>query len=124
MKTPTVFPKVAGYALAGLSRKSPWAFVALLLLSITSFAQMEGNHWHFGNRAGIDFNLPGPTVSDPNGQLNTQEGCAVASDVSGNLLFYTDGTWIYNAAHAVVNPLNPLGGNTSSTQSATIIPRP
>ncbi len=37
-------PKVAGYALAGLSRKSPWAFVALLLLSITSFAQMEGNH--------------------------------------------------------------------------------
>lgn len=58
------------------------------------------------------------------GNIFTGEGCATMSDASGNLLFYTDGSKVYNRNHQYM--LNGLGlkGNSSSTQSAIIIPYP
>lgn len=94
--------------------------IGLCLLN-TALAQ-RANVWYFGNYAGIDFNSSTPVAIK--GSLNTNEGCAVICDDQGNMLLYTDGVKIYNSNHAVVNSSTPLYGNSSSTQSAIVVPKP
>ncbi len=87
------------------------------------FAQNEQNIWYFGQNAGIDFNS-GSAVALLNGAMNTYEGCASISDNTGDLLFYTDGTSIWNANHTVMPNGTGLLGDASSTQSAIIVKKP
>ncbi|WP_395057905.1 T9SS type B sorting domain-containing protein [Flavobacterium sp.] len=93
------------------------------LIPLLTFAQREANIWYFGNHAGLDFNSGSP-VALTNGQLNTQEGCAVLSNSAGQLLFYTDGSTVYNKNHVVMLNGTGLLGHSSSAQSATIVPKP
>jgi gliding motility-associated-like protein len=87
------------------------------------YAQNEANRWYFGEHAGLDFNAGTPeAVLD--GALNTFEGCATISTAVGNLLFYTDGITVWNKNHEIMLNGNGLNGNTSSTSSAIIIPKP
>lgn len=91
-------------------------------------AQNAANNWIFGNRARINFNTPssGPVtpslvpVSVP--AFNTAEGCSTISDASGNLLFYTDGTTVWDKNHNQMSNGTGLTGNSTSTQSALIVP--
>lgn len=86
--------------------------------------QGETNNWYFGENAGIRFNTDGSIESLTDGAMNSIEGCASISDNSGGLLFYTDGETIFNRNHEImVNGLD-IGGSTSSTQSAIIVPLP
>ena len=98
----------------------------LLFLSFTvSFSQEEASNWYFGEEAGIRFNTIAGTVTALNdGQLNTKEGCASISDSNGDLLFYTDGSLVYNRMHNVMPNGSGLLGHNSSTQSAVVIPKP
>ncbi|HYG15237.1 MAG TPA: hypothetical protein VEC12_05740, partial [Bacteroidia bacterium] len=93
-----------------------WAFFC------SSGTAQRANMWYFGNFAGIDFNGPQPVPVK--GSLNTNEGCAVVCDETGNLLLYTDGKWIYDATHTAINSATVLKGHPSSTQSAIVVPRP
>ncbi len=86
-------------------------------------AQKHNNTWYFGDHAGIDFNT-GTPVALTNGQLNTFEGCACISDSSGQILFYTDGVTVYNKLHQIMSNGTGLHGNSTSTHSAIIVPRP
>lgn len=97
--------------------------IFFLMIFQTGLAQLESAHWYFGVNAGLDFTSGSPEVVF-DGALSTGEGCASISDSNGNLLFYTDGTRVYNRNHAVM--LNGYGllGNPSSTQSAIIVPAP
>lgn len=95
----------------------------LLLFTITSYSQNEANNWYFGYNAGISFNTGSPVALD-DGELLTSEGCATISDADGNLLFYTDGSVVFNRNHVIMPNGNGLLGNTSSTQSAIIVPKP
>lgn len=104
--------------------------LGLIFLSKVSFTQNPDIkrtwHWYFGNGAGIDFSsgIATPVI---NGQLHTNEGCAVMSDTSGNLLFYTDGDSIWDSNHNLMpNGYGLFGcGNLgSSAQAAIIIPHP
>ncbi len=99
-------------------------FIAILLLFCTSiiFGQGEANFWYFGENAGLDFNSGSPVPIT--GSLNTREGCSSFSDVYGNLLFYSDGTTVWNKLHNPMPNGTGLKGNASSTQSAMIIPKP
>ncbi|TGD59382.1 T9SS type B sorting domain-containing protein [Flavobacterium humi] len=97
--------------------------ICLFFITMISLAQGEANIWYFGNHAGLDFNSGNP-VALTNGQLNTEEGCATLSNAAGQLLFYTDGTTIYNKNHQVMLNGTGLMGNSSTTQSATIVPKP
>jgi len=94
-----------------------------LLCSWFSLSQNEANIWYFGGKAGLDFNsgVPVPLL---NGELNTNEGCATISDSFGSLLFYTDGTNVWNRDHQVMPNGTGLNGDDSSTQSAIIVPKP
>jgi hypothetical protein len=84
-------------------------------------ATLINQKWVFGSRAELDFSTNPPT---PHGgrAINTGEGCASISDVSGNLVLYTDGQTVWDSANAI--KASGLHGNTSSTQSAIVIPDP
>lgn len=100
-----------------------WIFISALLIYNIGFSQNEANIWYFGQNAGLDFNsgVPVPLLD---GALNTDEGCTSISDSNGNLLFYTDGITVYNQNHNVMLNGTGLNGNTSSTHSAIIVPKP
>lgn len=87
------------------------------------YGQGAANNWYFGEGAGISFETSPPTVLT-DGKLNTLEGCSTISNDNGQLLFYTDGTTIYQADGSVMTNGYGLLGNSSSTQSAIIIPKP
>ena len=95
----------------------------LLLNTTLAYTQKEANIWYFGRNAGIDFSSGNP-VALTNGLLNTFEGCATISDKNGNLLFYSDGATVWNRNNAVMQNGTGLLGNSSSSQSALIVPNP
>ncbi len=89
-----------------------------------AFAQKYANTWYFGNKAGIDFNS-GTATALTNSGMNDFEGCSCISDpATGSILFYSDGLFIWNANHLVMQNGNGLMGNYSSAQSALIVPDP
>jgi len=98
-------------------------FISFLALSSQLHAQKEAANWYFGDGAGLSFSNGEPQNLD-NGRLRTVEGSTSISDQNGNLLFYTDGTIVFDKRHDVMQNGTDLKGNVSTTQSAIIIPRP
>jgi gliding motility-associated-like protein len=92
-------------------------------MSFTVIGQTPADWWYFGMGAGVHFETGGP-VSDPNGELQTFEGCASISSSSGDLLFYTDGLEVYDATHTLMANGSGLLGDPSSSQSAIVVPKP
>ncbi|GAA4456957.1 gliding motility-associated C-terminal domain-containing protein [Rurimicrobium arvi] len=111
--------------------------LVLLLGIIRAFAQNEQNIWAFGDKAGLDFSS-GIPVPVTNNLSQGYEGTASICDGSGQLLFYTNGCWVWNRAHeimpeltggvsGVVNPVYPTAyppmmpySGSWATQSAAI----
>ncbi len=102
--------------------KNSYLTILCFLIFSISYGQKETANWFFGEYAGLNFKnkTPVPLV----GKLATREGCAAISNSKGVLLFYTDGTSIWNKNHNVMPNGVELFGNNSSTQSAIIIPDP
>lgn len=95
----------------------------LLLFCFFSLKSQRANNWHFGNTAGLDFNSP-PPVALINGQTSSPDNTSTISDLSGNLLFYTNGLTVWNKNHVVMSNGNGLIGHTSGGQCALIVPIP
>ena len=75
--------------------------IILLILSYSGYSQGEWNNWYFGGQAGVTFNsLPPQYLLD--GQMYANRACAVVSDSLGNLLFYTDGTRVWDRTHSIM----------------------
>lgn len=89
-------------------------FLAILcqLYSLLATAQNEQNIWAFGRYAGLNFNTTSPTAST-NNLSPTDQGCASVCDASGQLLFYTNGGWIWNRINEIMPELT--GGLTGIT---------
>lgn len=97
----------------------------LILLGAQSATAQEKyfDRWYFGSRAGINFT--DGVVSPFDGPLQTYEGSASICDpITGDLLFFTNGSTVWNAAHQVMSGGLNLDGNLSATQSALIVPDP
>lgn len=104
--------------------KKIFIFLIFCFQSYLTIAQGEANNWFFGQRAGLNFSSGEPTILTGS-KLNTTEGCATFSDSNGDLLFYTDGTSVWDKNHDYMpSANNTLKGNSSSTQSAIIVPHP
>jgi len=103
-------------------------------------AQGETAHWFFGYNSGMDF-TQSYTATDAiingiasqtltgvplfvNGPINTNEGCFAISDQDGNLLFSSDGQFVYNRHNTQMPHGTGLKGNPSSSQSGIVTPRP
>jgi hypothetical protein len=97
-----------------------------IILSPNSYSQLhDADTWYFGDYSGISFNTADKApVYLTNSAMKTNEGCAVMSDWQGNLLFYTDGTTVWNRFHVQMPNGDNLDGNFSSTQSAIIVQKP
>lgn len=79
-----------------------------MLFSPYSYSQGEEKVWAFGDKAGLNFN---PALVTPTGNNLSQgyEGTASICDASGQLLFYTNGCWVWNRNHEIMPELT--GGN-------------
>ncbi|EDP97877.1 T9SS type B sorting domain-containing protein [Kordia algicida OT-1] len=95
------------------------------VLPLVLFAQGEAANWYFGQNAGLQFDPDtGNVTAVTNGSLNTLEGCASISNTDGDLLFYTDGITVWNRNHLIMTNGTGLNGDSSSTSSALIVPKP
>jgi len=108
-------------------------YVVLLVVLLTvnlSKAQLgkEAWHWHFGWNASLDFTHANATTKPATGHcaINTNEGSASVSDPNtGQLLFYTDGAFVWDKNNnQMPNGYGLLGDGFTSTQAALIIPKP
>ena len=101
------------------------SLIISLILWANLSAQNEASNWYFGQNAGIQFDSSGTLIGAVNGgQLSTLEGCTSISDSNGDLLFYTDGRFVYNRNHQLMPNGTGLFGDPSSTQSALVVPQP
>lgn len=88
-------------------------------LSTLGFGQNHARNWYFGKGAGLVFDgrYPMPLTD---GKTASLEGVATISDPQGNLVCYSDGQTLWNAAHQVI--ASDLAGDPSATMSATLVP--
>lgn len=116
----------------------------ICLLATTVFysqAQRETYNWFFGYKTGITWNesrtfqatglfsTPDSLFTDlpdllTGSSIDTDEGCYSLSDPHGKLLFYSDGSTIWNKTHAVMENGTDMDGNSTSAQSGMILPYP
>lgn len=116
--------------------------ILLTICSTMVHAQKENYNWVFGNKAGLTWintqsftgtepfttppqtvpleKIPKPFVS----AVNTGEGCFTVSSPSGELMFYSDGIYIWDKNNSIINQDHYLTGNTSSAQSGLVLPYP
>lgn len=107
---------------------SVWLICQVFAL-LPCHGQQQWNVWHFGVRLMIDFNVDPPRVMSRSA-ISQQEGSAsVSSRTTGEMLFYTDGVSIWNRRHEPMRDISgvhelELGGSSTTTQSALIVPDP
>ncbi len=101
----------------------------LLQLNVSAqYNRPENRIWALGNTGGLDFSSGEPSTFRSN-LTSTSEGSASVCDTAGNLLFYTNGSTIWNrAGNTMPHGINFTGGGnsltTSTTQGAVIVPVP
>lgn len=104
--------------------KKIYLILILLIQSFLTFSQKEANNWIFGFNNYLDFNS-GPNVIQgilhPN-FLGINNSVSI-SDEEGNLLFYSDGSSIFNKNHGFM-PNGLIQGNSASTHPIFAIPKP
>lgn len=85
------------------------------------------NVWYFGNGAGIDFNEvdgldpPPRSITAPHG-MNAPAGTSTISDANGDVLFYSNGSRVWNRENDVMPNGTEIGGDSTSTQAVIIVP--
>lgn len=108
-------------------------FVFFFLMSFQfSFAQQE-NMWAFGTDAGLDFTTGSPVFVTTG--LVADEACASVCGDNGRLLFYTEGTYVWDSTGNLMpngsdltnvpgSGPGPFTTTYSATQGALIVPMP
>ncbi|MCC6373029.1 MAG: PKD domain-containing protein [Bacteroidia bacterium] len=96
---------------------------AILFILCFAMGAQQDNTWYFGYGAGLNFSTVPPTVLT-NGQTGIVDNTSTMSDASGNLLFYSDGSTVWNKNHVIMPNGNGLIGHFSAGQCVIIIPIP
>lgn len=94
-------------------------------ISQNPICQGVNANWYFGEEAGVNFNTTPPSALT-NGQIDHPfKSSASISDNAGNILFYTDGSTVYNKNHVPMqNGNGTLLGTGSFAQDVIIVPKP
>jgi hypothetical protein len=103
-----------------------WILLFFLLPTIT-IGQKEVSNWFFYS-SGLDFNCDPVQPIAPSANFFPIEGCSSISDEFGNLLFYTDGYFVFDKNHDIMLNGVDIGIDTtcgsSSTQGVMIVKQP
>jgi gliding motility-associated-like protein len=128
--TQTIQVDSAGCFSVTVTNAAGCTFTDKITVKVYRQERRDGGRWFFGNNAGINFSSG--TATATTGSVNTFEGSSSISDITGRLLFYTDGVTVYDSLGAImpdtagvpVTGANGLHGSPVSTQSALIVPQP
>lgn len=107
-------------------RKLVFLFVFLCCWLFPGRSQ-QNDTWYFGVRAGLGFTALGPgplPYPVQNNAMVASEGCSSICDITGNILFYSNGRTIFNRNGQVMQNGDNLGGHESSFQPVIIVPLP
>lgn len=99
-------------------------FILLCFLSPKVHAQKEAHHWFFGSGCGLNFSSGAPVAETGSPIMGAEGNAVISHPVTGDLLFYTDGTIVYDATHTPMPNGMGLMGHTSTTQSSLILLQP
>ena len=85
--------------------------------------------WVFGDGVSLDFKTSPPTYTQiyypfNKPKFNSFEACSTIADENGDLLFYTDGRFVWNKNHEVMENGDSLDSDQSSTQGTLIVKKP
>jgi len=100
-----------------------YVFFFFLLIYISINAQNETINWYFGNKAALNFDRARLKVLNDS-EMDTPAGSASISNEDGLLMFYSDGTTVWNRNHEIMENGSGLAGDNNNFQSAIIIPKP
>ncbi|WP_405568261.1 T9SS type B sorting domain-containing protein [Polaribacter sp. Asnod6-C07] len=103
--------------------KRPTLVLLCLFITYFTYGQRETDNWYFGNLASLNFANGKPVVIN-DGNLSTPKGSTSISDKNGNLLFYTDGVYVFNKNHFGMQNGALLASDDEVLQSCIIIPNP
>ncbi|MCH7408207.1 gliding motility-associated C-terminal domain-containing protein [Belliella sp. DSM 111904] len=89
----------------------------------------SNNIWYFGDGAGMDFNLD---PDDPEGPMprpvthpqNIPAGTTTISDETGQVLFYTDGSTVWDLNGNVMQNGEDIGGSSQASEGVIAVPVP
>ncbi|AFL84379.1 hypothetical protein Belba_1780 [Belliella baltica DSM 15883] len=90
----------------------------------------SNNIWYFGDGAGIDFNedpagiLPTPRPVDPRHPQNIPAGTTTISDETGQVLFYTDGSTVWDLYGDVMADGEDIGGSNQASEGVIAVAIP
>ncbi|MBL7866187.1 MAG: hypothetical protein JNK10_15025, partial [Cyclobacteriaceae bacterium] len=118
---PDLTPDSAGYYYVVVTDGSGCSAYAGVNVKEYGLQDQRSNIWYFGNKAGIDFNIP-PPVALSDGAMDAPEGCAIICDRNGQTIFYTDGNNVYDKTHALI--ATGIGGDPQASQSSIVVPVP
>ncbi len=82
--------------------------------------------WYYGQRGGMNFGSGAPVYSNASYINNNyiDEACAVQSTTSNTLLFYTNGSEVWDVNHNTINTGNLLKSDLSAHRGAVIVQNP
>lgn len=98
--------------------------VGFCFLPILSFSQKKESYvWYFGNYYELDFNTIPPTALSYSGISKwNYGGSSSIADTNGKLLFYTDGNYVNNKRHEIMENGNGLYYTESSASLIVRLP--
>ncbi|MCH7400552.1 gliding motility-associated C-terminal domain-containing protein [Belliella kenyensis] len=102
---------------------------ATIRIRIWGEEDQSNNIWYFGDGAGMDFN---PDPDDPDGPMprpvthpqNIPAGTTTISDETGQVLFYTDGSTVWDLNGNVMQNGQDIGGSNQASEGVIAIPIP
>lgn len=97
--------------------------ICFVLIAASAFSQKEANHWKFGFGSALDFNTDPVSVPPSNFSFFAQNSSVSISDTNGNLLFFSDGSSIFNKNNTVM-PNGFINANSNATHPIFAIPKP
>lgn len=85
--------------------------------------QHQADLWYFGERAGIDFRSGTAFADTTQNVMTAYKSSAVMCDSAGNLLFFTNGTKVWDREFNVMTNASGLDGDLGVTQPCIIVPK-
>lgn len=100
------------------------SILVFFLSFFSSFSQKEAYNWYFGNNCALSFSTSPPNILNNSSITSFGGSGASVSDKNGNLLFYTNGSTIWNNQHNVMANGSGLFGGGPAEQAALAVKQP